>query len=63
MVSGRLAALAGRVAALVLRLFGAFDLLPHCRPLVKLVFSRFISGLFRALFAMKEIWNGKEMHS
>jgi hypothetical protein len=24
--------------------------------------SRFISGLFRAMFAMKEIWNGKEIH-
>jgi len=34
--------------------------LPFCAAVV---FSRFISGLFRALFAMKEIWNGKEMHS
>jgi len=29
----------------------------------ELVLSRFISGLFRAMFAMKEIWNGKEIHS
>ena len=27
-----------------------------------LVLSRFSSGLFRAIFAMKEIWNGKEIH-
>ena len=27
-----------------------------------LVLSRFSSGLFRALFSMKEIWNGKEIH-
>ena len=26
------------------------------------VLSRFSSGLFRAIFAMKEIWNGKEIH-
>jgi hypothetical protein len=29
---------------------------------VKLVLSRFSSGLFRAMFAMKEIENGKEIH-
>jgi hypothetical protein len=28
----------------------------------KLVLSRFSSGLFRAMFAMKEIWNGEEVH-
>ena len=28
----------------------------------KLVLSRFSSGLFRAMFAMKEIWNGNEIH-
>jgi hypothetical protein len=27
-----------------------------------LVLSRFSSGLFRAMFAMKEIKNGKEIH-
>ena len=27
-----------------------------------LVLSRLSSGLFRAIFAMKEIWNGKEIH-
>jgi len=27
-----------------------------------LVLSRFSSGLFRAMFAMKEIWNGNEIH-
>ena len=27
-----------------------------------LVLSRFSSGLFRAMFAMKEIENGKEIH-
>jgi len=27
-----------------------------------LVLSRFSPGLFRAMFAMKEIWNGKEIH-
>ncbi len=26
------------------------------------VLPRFSSGLFRAMFAMKEIWNGKEIH-
>ena len=30
----------------------------HCY----VVLSRFSSGLFRAIFAMKEIWNGKEIH-
>jgi putative transposase len=30
--------------------------------LAKLVLSRFSSGLFRAMFAMKEIENGKEIH-
>jgi hypothetical protein len=29
---------------------------------LKLVLSRFSSGLFRAMFAMKEICNGKEIH-
>jgi hypothetical protein len=28
----------------------------------ELVLSRFSSGLFRAMFAMKEIENGKEIH-
>jgi transposase-like protein len=28
----------------------------------KMVLSRFSSGLFRALLAMKEIWNGTEIH-
>ena len=28
----------------------------------EVVLSRFSSGLFRAIFAMKEIWNGKEIH-
>jgi len=28
----------------------------------RLVLSRFSSGLFRAMFAMKEIENGKEIH-
>jgi len=28
----------------------------------ELVLSRFSSGLFRAMFAMKEIWNGNEIH-
>jgi hypothetical protein len=28
----------------------------------RLVLSRFSSGLFRAMFAMKEIWNGNEIH-
>ncbi len=27
-----------------------------------MVLSRFSSGLFQALFVMKEIWNGKEIH-
>jgi hypothetical protein len=27
-----------------------------------LVLPCFSSGLFRAMFAMKEIWNGKEVH-
>ena len=27
-----------------------------------LVLSRFSSGLFRAMFAMNEIWHGKEIH-
>jgi hypothetical protein len=27
-----------------------------------MVLSRFSSGLFRATFAMKEIWNGNEIH-
>ena len=27
-----------------------------------MVLPRFSSGLFRAMFAMKEIWNGKEVH-
>ena len=27
-----------------------------------MVLSRFSSGLFRAMFAMKEIWNGKKIH-
>jgi hypothetical protein len=31
-------------------------------PLHLLVLSRFSSGLFRAMFAMKEKWNGKEVH-
>jgi EAL domain-containing protein (putative c-di-GMP-specific phosphodiesterase class I) len=30
--------------------------------LMQLVLSRFSSGLFRAMFAMKEIENGKEIH-
>ena len=29
---------------------------------LQLVLSRFSSGLFRAMFAMKEIENGKEIH-
>ena len=29
---------------------------------IKLVLSRFSSGLFRAMFAMKEIENGKEIY-
>ncbi|MDT2074199.1 MAG: hypothetical protein RMX60_12115, partial [Planktomarina sp.] len=34
-----------------------------CRRLYALlVLSRFSSGLFRAMFAMKEIENGKEIH-
>jgi hypothetical protein len=28
----------------------------------RLVLPRFSSGLFRAMFAMKEIWNGKKIH-
>jgi hypothetical protein len=28
----------------------------------RVVLSRFSSGLFRAMFAMKEIENGKEIH-
>ncbi|MFT6456358.1 MAG: hypothetical protein ACJAY6_003269 [Yoonia sp.] len=28
----------------------------------KMVLPRFSSGLFRAMFAMKEIWNGNEIH-
>jgi hypothetical protein len=32
-------------------------LAPH-----QLVLPCFSSGLFRAMFAMKEIWNGKEVH-
>ena len=28
----------------------------------RMVLSRFSSGLFRAMFAMKEIENGKEIH-
>jgi hypothetical protein len=28
----------------------------------KLVLPRFSCGLFRAIFAMKEIWNGNEIH-
>lgn len=37
----------------------------HCRRLWgdrRVVLSRFSSGLFRAMFAMKEIWNGNEIH-
>jgi hypothetical protein len=30
--------------------------------LSKMDLSRFSSGLFRAMFAMKEIWNGNEIH-
>ena len=30
--------------------------------IVKVVLSRFSSGLFRAMFAMKEIRNGKAIH-
>ena len=30
--------------------------------MIRMVLSRFSSGLFRAIFAMKEIWNGKEIH-
>jgi nucleoside-diphosphate-sugar epimerase len=29
---------------------------------LKVVLSRFSSGLFRAMFAMNEIWHGKEIH-
>jgi hypothetical protein len=32
------------------------------RSALSLVLSRFSSGLFRAMFAMKEIENGKEIH-
>jgi hypothetical protein len=32
------------------------------QPIQKLVLSRFSSGLFRAMFAMKERTNGKEIH-
>jgi len=32
------------------------------KALSMLVLSRFSSGLFRAMFAMKEIENGKEIH-
>jgi hypothetical protein len=28
-----------------------------------MVLSQFSSGLFRAMFAMKEIWNGTKIHS
>ena len=28
----------------------------------EMVLPCFSSGLFRAMFAMKEIWNGKEVH-
>ena len=34
----------------------------HANAQFNLVLSRFSSGLFRAIFAMKEIWNGKEIH-
>ena len=41
----------------------AFSALTGTRSLVvSLVLSRFSSGLFRAMFAMKEIENGKEIH-
>jgi LysR family glycine cleavage system transcriptional activator len=30
--------------------------------LVNVVMPRFSSGFFRAMFAMKEIWNGKKIH-
>ena len=33
------------------------------KALSMLVLSRFSSGLFRAMFAMKEIENGKEIHT
>ncbi len=39
------------------QLLAFFEKLPPC-----LVLSRFSSGLFRAMFAMKEIENGKEIH-
>jgi hypothetical protein len=32
------------------------------KPCRKVVLSRFSSGLFRAMFAMKKIENGKEIH-
>jgi len=43
---------------------GAAYRLLKARILLKadVVLSRFSSGLFRAMFAMKEIWNGNEIH-
>ena len=36
--------------------------MPSVRAAREVVLSRFSSGLFRAMFAMKEIKNGKEIH-
>ena len=52
----------GVLGMAILKVQTVVTLVQQCSFVFELVLSRFSSGLFRAIFAMKEIENGKEIH-